>query len=86
MRRTSRGLKVAFEFVKPVVKRQNPELVTEIEARFADLDRELEPYRRGDGWVSYEKVDEEQRRELSQKIDALAEPLSRVGRVLSGGS
>jgi iron uptake system component EfeO len=80
------GAEVAFEFVKPVVKRQNPELVTEIEARFADLDRELEPYRRGDGWVSYEKVDEEQRRELSQKIDALAEPLSRVGRVLSGGS
>jgi iron uptake system component EfeO len=80
------GAEVAFEFVKPVVKRQNPELVTEIEARFADLDRELEPYRRGDGWVSYEKVNEEQRRELSQKIDALAEPLSRVGRVLSGGS
>jgi iron uptake system component EfeO len=78
------GAEVAFEFVKPVVKRQNPELVTEIEARFADLDRELEPYRRGDGWVSYQKVDEEQRRELSQKIDALAEPLSRVGRVLSG--
>ena len=28
------GAEVAFEFVKPVVKRQNPELVTEIEARF----------------------------------------------------
>jgi iron uptake system component EfeO len=78
------GAEVAFEFVKPVVERQNPELVTEIEASFADLDRELAPYRRDDGWVSYEKVDEEQRRELSQKIDALAEPLSRVGRVLSG--
>jgi iron uptake system component EfeO len=80
------GAKVAFEFVKPVVKRENPELVTEIEARFEDVEREIEPYRRGDGWVSYEKVDEGQRRELSQKIDALAEPLSRVGRVLSGGS
>jgi len=80
------GAKVAFDFVKPVVKSQNPELVTEIEARFEDVEREIEPYRRGDGWVSYEKVDEGQRRELSQKIDALAEPLSRVGRVLSGGS
>ena len=80
------GAEVAFEFVKPVVKRQNPELVAEIEARFEDVEREIEPYRRGDGWVSYEKVDEGQRRELSQKIDALAEPLSRVGRVLSGGS
>ena len=80
------GAKVAFDFVKPVVKRENPELVAEIEARFEDVERALEPYRRGDGWASYEKVDEGQRRELSQKIDALAEPLSRVGRVLSGGS
>jgi iron uptake system component EfeO len=80
------GAKVAFDFVKPVVKSQNPELVTEIEARFEDVEREIGPYRRGDGWVSYEKVDEKERRELSQKIDALAEPLSRVGRVLSGGS
>jgi iron uptake system component EfeO len=50
------------------------------------VEREIEPYRRGDGWVSYDKVDDKERRELSQKIDALAEPLSRVGRVLGGGS
>jgi len=80
------GAKVAFDFVKPVVKRENPELVAEIKAQFEAVEREIEPYRRGDGWASYEKVDEGQRRELSQKIDALAEPLSRVGRVLSGGS
>lgn len=80
------GAKVAFDFVKPVVKRENPELVAEIEARFESVEREIEPYRRGDGWVSYDQVDEDQRRGLSQKIDALAEPLSRVGRVLSGGS
>ncbi len=78
------GAKVAFDFVKPVVGRQNPDLVEEIEARFRAMDREMKPYRRGDGWVSYEKVDENERREFSQKIDALAEPLSRVGRVLSG--
>jgi iron uptake system component EfeO len=80
------GAKVAFDFVKPVVKRENPELVAEIEARFEDVEREIEPYRRGDGWVSYDKVDDKERRELSQKIDALAEPLSRVGRVWGGGS
>ena len=80
------GAKVAFDFVKPVIKRENPELVAEIEARFEDVEQEIRPYRRGDGWVSYDEVDEGQRRELSQKIDALAEPLSRVGRVLSGGS
>jgi iron uptake system component EfeO len=80
------GASVAFEFVKPVVKRENPELVSEIDARFGAVEQEIEPYKQGDGWVSYEKLDEGQRRELGQKIDALAEPLSRVGRVLSGGS
>ena len=80
------GAKVAFDFVKPVVKRENPELVAQIEARFEAVEQEIRPYRRGDGWVGYEKVDEVQRRELSQRIDALAEPLSSVGRVLSGGS
>lgn len=78
------GAKVAFEFVEPVVKRKNPDLVAEIEARFDAVEQEIQPYRRGDGWVSYQKVDEKERRELSQKIDALAEPLSSVGRVLSG--
>ena len=68
------------------MKRENPDLTTQIDARFADVEQELQPYRRDDGWVSYEEVDENERRELSQKIDALAEPLSRVGRVLSGGS
>jgi iron uptake system component EfeO len=66
------------------VKRQDPDLVAQIETHFENLEREMSPYRRGDGWVSYEKVDQEQRRELSQKIDALAESLSRVGRVLNG--
>jgi iron uptake system component EfeO len=80
------GAKVAFEFVKPLVKRENPKLVSEIDARFEDVEQDIEPYRRGDDWVSYEKVDEKERRQLSQKIDALAEPLSRVGRVLGGGS
>lgn len=78
------GARVAFEFVKPVVKRQDPDLVAQIETCFESLEREISPYRQGDGWVSYENVSEEQRRELSQKIDALAEPLSRVGRVLNG--
>jgi iron uptake system component EfeO len=47
------GAKVAFDFVKPTVKRQDPALVAEIETRFEDVEQEIEPYRRGDGWVSY---------------------------------
>lgn len=79
------GAEVAFETVKPVVSRRDPELVAEIEGAFRDVYAEIEPYSRGEGaWASYEELDESDRRSLSQKIDALAEPLSLVGRVLTG--
>ena len=46
---------------------ENPDLAAQIDARFEDVEQELHPYPRDDGWVSYEKVDENERRELSQK-------------------
>jgi iron uptake system component EfeO len=66
------GAETAFDFVKPVVKQRDLDLAVEIEARFVAVERELEPYRRGDGWVSYEKVDEDQRRELRASANRLA--------------
>ena len=40
----------------------------------------LKPYQvKGDVYVNYSKVNEQQRQELSQAVDALAEPLSEVG-------
>ncbi len=59
-------------------------LANEVTAGFDDVYEELDQYRKGDGWVSYETLNEADRRALSQKVDALAEPLSRVGQVLEG--
>src|ERR671917_588274 len=60
------------------------ELLNEVTGGFDDVYEELDQYRKGDGWVSYETLHEADRRALSQKVDALAEPLSRVGQVLEG--
>ena len=38
----------------------------------------LDPYRKGDGFVLYDTLSEKQTQELSQQVDALAEPLSKV--------
>ena len=76
------GSEAAFRSLEPALEGQDPELVAEINDRFADLYDTLEPYRDGDGWVPYTELDEGERRELSQSVDALAEPLSRVGQVL----
>ncbi len=76
------GSETAFESLRPVLTEEDPKLVEEIEGRFDALYDTLQPYREGDGWVPYTKLDEGERRELSQSVDALAEPLSRIGQVL----
>ena len=76
------GSEAAFRSLEPVLESEDPELVAEINDRFTELYATLQPYRDGDGWVPYTELDEGERRELSQSVDALAEPLSRVGQVL----
>ncbi len=78
------GSEVAFEELKPEVAGEDMGLANEVTAGFDDVYEELDQYRKGDGWVSYETLNEADRRALSQKVDALAEPLSRVGQVLEG--
>jgi iron uptake system component EfeO len=55
--------------------------------RFADVEDSLTPYQ-GDyaasGFVNYSTVTEAQRTVLTQKVDALAEPLSQVAAKVTG--
>jgi iron uptake system component EfeO len=76
------GSEATFEALRPSLDQRDPELVVEIEERFAAVYETLAPYRQGDGWVPYIEVTENERRKISQSIDALAEPLSRISQVL----
>jgi iron uptake system component EfeO len=76
------GSKAAFESVKPILEQQDPQLAKEIDQRFADVEDTLRPYRRGDGFVLYGELTEQDRRQLAQSIDALAEPLSQVAAIV----
>lgn len=76
------GSEAAFEELEPEIAEKDPMLVEDVEKGFDGVYGELEQYRRGDGWVSYEELDQSDRRALSQKVDALAEPLSQAGQVL----
>jgi iron uptake system component EfeO len=78
------GSEAAFEELKPEVAGEDLTLANEVEEGFDGVHEDLDQYRKGDGWVSYETLNEADRRALSQKVDALAEPLSRVGQVLEG--
>ena len=79
------GSEAAFDELKPEVSGEDLALANEVEEGFDGVYEELDPYREGDGWVSHEELNEADRRALSQKVDALAEPLSQVGKVLEEG-
>lgn len=76
------GAKEIYLVLQSVVKEKKPELAAEIEERFAELNKTLEPYRKDGGYVLYTALKEDEVKKLSQAIDALAEPLSQVGTVV----
>jgi iron uptake system component EfeO len=73
------GARQAFVLLRPVLDERDAALARTVSARFGGVTTALQPYRRGDGFVDYSTVDAARRRRLSQAVDALAEPLSRVG-------
>lgn len=72
------GARVAYEGVRPIVLENDPDLAAELDEEFDALEALLDGYREGDGFVSYDTVGEEQRRELSDAVNALSEPLSHL--------
>jgi iron uptake system EfeUOB component EfeO/EfeM len=61
------------------------DLAGRIQQRFDAVDRALVPYRQGTAgnYVSYQRLSDQDKRTLSQGIDALAEPLSQVSAKLA---
>ncbi|MFC9360015.1 iron uptake system protein EfeO [Rhodococcus sp. NPDC057014] len=78
------GSQAAVAALQPIIDERNPELSANITQRFADLDAELAQYRQGDGFAFYDTVNEQQRQELSRKIDALSAEVSQVQGVVAG--
>jgi iron uptake system component EfeO len=76
------GSRTAYESVRKIVAAEKPALAAEIDRRFGDVSKALAPYRRGAGFVAYTALTPADTRKLSQAIDALAEPLSRVGAIV----
>jgi iron uptake system component EfeO len=81
------GAKAAFTLLGPVLQTINPQLYATVTQRFADVEDSLKPYQGNyvdSGYVDYSTVTVDQRKELTQKVDALAEPLSQVAAQVTG--
>ncbi|WP_409340729.1 iron uptake system protein EfeO [Paenibacillus sp. MBLB4367] len=76
------GAKKIFEILKPELTKKDAALTTKIESKFTDLEKELSPFKKGDGYVPYNELTKDQTKKLSQAVDSLAEPLSNMGKLL----
>ena len=73
------GARVGYEGLKPILDVKDPALSRQIGSAFTALQKVLDQYREGkDGFVSYDQVTDAQRKELSDSVNALAEPLSKM--------
>jgi len=72
------GARVGFEGLEPILDEKNPQLATELETRFTDLQTLLDAQKLGDGFKSYDQLTPDQVKQLSDAVNALSEPLSEL--------
>ncbi|GHH74699.1 lipoprotein [Streptomyces sulfonofaciens] len=76
------GAQKAYELLKPVAARHDAALTKELDKQFTALNRLLDTFSKGAPgsytFTSYDKVDKADRKELSDAVNALAEPLSKL--------
>ncbi|MER6123710.1 iron uptake system protein EfeO [Streptomyces sp. NPDC001795] len=75
------GAQKAYELLKPVAQTNESALTTELDKQFAALNTLLDKYRSDKAsydFVSYDKVGKDDRKQLSDAVNALAEPLSKL--------
>jgi iron uptake system component EfeO len=79
------GARAVYDAIGPLLEQRAPTLGASIEQEFANVERALEPHRRGSGWVSYTRanVPPDERRVLSRAVDGLAEPLSKMSAIVA---
>lgn len=72
------GARIAYEDLKPLLDRDDAKLNASLEKNFTALQKLLDQYKRGDGFVYFDELTKAQTQELASGVDALAEPLSRL--------
>jgi iron uptake system component EfeO len=77
------GSKAAIAALRPVLEERDAALVKTLDTEFANVDTALGQYRAGDGWKLHTELTEADLKGLSDAINALAEPISKVAAVVS---
>ena len=77
------GSETAFGLLAPALRKTDPELAKTIALRFDAVNARLAELKQGGEFPTYDTIGRAERRRLSQLVDALAEPLSKVAAKLA---
>ncbi|MGP9723734.1 iron uptake system protein EfeO [Corynebacterium sp. AOP40-9SA-29] len=77
------GSKAAIASLENAIDDRDTDLLAEINDNVDKVQAQLDAFREGDGFVSYDTVNEKDRKELSAGIDRLTEQVSKVAEVIS---
>ncbi|HKX14048.1 MAG TPA: iron uptake system protein EfeO [Propionibacteriaceae bacterium] len=72
------GSLVGFEGLRPVLNEKDPALDSQIAAEFAAVRALLDSHRERDGFKTYDKLSQAEIKELSDAVNALSEPVSKL--------
>ncbi|SCL60354.1 iron uptake system protein EfeO [Micromonospora chersina] len=77
------GSKAAIAALRPALEQRSPDLVKQLDTEFANVEAALGKHRAGDGWKLHTQLSKAELKELSDSINALAEPISKVAAVVA---
>ncbi|MEH1017711.1 iron uptake system protein EfeO [Micromonospora sp. CPCC 206060] len=77
------GSKAAVAALRPALEQRSPDLVKQLDTEFANVEAALGKHRAGDGWKLHTQLSKAELKELSDSINALAEPISKVAAVVA---
>jgi iron uptake system component EfeO len=72
------GARVGFDGLRPLLQKKDADLDSQIDQRFTVLQKLLDQHKSGDGFVTYDELSASDVKDLSNAVNALAEPLSRL--------
>ncbi|KKK06255.1 iron uptake system protein EfeO [Micromonospora sp. HK10] len=77
------GSKAAIAALRPALEQRSPDLVKQLDTEFGNVEAALGKHRVGDGWKLHNQLSKAELKELSDSINALAEPISKVAAVVA---
>ncbi|MGP3914483.1 iron uptake system protein EfeO [Nonomuraea sp. 10N515B] len=77
------GSKAAVQSLRPVLEERAPDLVKTLDEQFAAAEAALEVHRKGDGWQLHNELSKAELKTLSDAINALGEPISKIAPVVA---